>query len=665
MEEYVWISKIAHHPVFVSHAHPVLTRIALEYNVNISIEGPDDTSEQSYINSIYNAIERNVNGIMIIGWGGKKVVKAINTAMEKGIPVITVDNDIPSSKRLAYVGTDWYRMGQSMAQSLAEMINGPGKVLMLGMSDLVNMDNGFRGFSEKIKQYPNIQLLGPEDTMDSGSKKAEEITTQYFKRYPDLAGIAGFEENSGLGAAQALEKFLKVKTVKLVCVDAGKKQLEYLRNGAIDAAFAQKREYFTYLAFQMLYSYNHGSISTGYKPGIMNIPGNIDTGFVIVRKENINSFEKGFDIEGVLDRQNLSHQVDLFIQMMDSVRDIIVTADLEGKIVYANPFACRTLLYDEEKILSLFLKDIFVFQGKEDLLKKAVLKQKCCNFQSKAITRKGDLIPVSVGICRFLGGSGVKGFVITAKDITEQKRSEKLLKEQELAYRLLCEASVDGILAAEIKTKKFKYINPSLQRILGYSNEELLNMSIEDIHPAEDLPRVFQEFKAQALGQKVLAKNIPCLKKDKTVIYCDISATIIKDYMGGNDCVVGFFRKLPAPVKKIHDSNGSAGTGQSKFLRFGISPRYFSVRKKQWLILFTLSIIGAIGGIIHGVYFDLDFSQIQRLSLFGVIFTAGIVFPSILFFEYVFDLNNQKQMKSLESQIEDLKVKLKEIEKST
>ena len=68
---------------------------------------------------------------------------------------------------------------------------------------------------------------------------------------------------------------------------------------------------------------------------------------------------------------------------------------------------------------------------------------------------------------------------------------------------------------------------------------------------------------------------------------------------------------------------------------------------------------GAVGGIIHGIYFDLDFSQIKRLSLFGIIFTTGIVFPAILFFEYVFDLNNKKQLNILKGQIEQLKDELK------
>jgi len=83
-----------------------------------------------------------------------------------------------------------------------------------------------------------------------------------------------------------------------------------------------------------------------------------------------------------------------------------------------------------------------------------------------------------------------------------------------------------------------------------------------------------------------------------------------------------------------------------------------TVRKKQGLMLLVVSILGAIGGIIHGIFFDLDFSQIKRLSLLGVLFTTFIVFPAILFFEWIFDWNNNEEMKLMKERIERLERKL-------
>lgn len=73
--------------------------------------------------------------------------------------------------------------------------------------------------------------------------------------------------------------------------------------------------------------------------------------------------------------------------------------------------------------------------------------------------------------------------------------------------------------------------------------------------------------------------------------------------------------------------------------------------KRQVLVIFIFSIMAAIAGIIHGIFFDLDWEQIRRLTLEGLIITIVVFFPSILFLEWVFDLNNKKKIDELETRI--------------
>ncbi|MCK4553142.1 hypothetical protein KAT80_02975 [Candidatus Pacearchaeota archaeon] len=73
--------------------------------------------------------------------------------------------------------------------------------------------------------------------------------------------------------------------------------------------------------------------------------------------------------------------------------------------------------------------------------------------------------------------------------------------------------------------------------------------------------------------------------------------------------------------------------------------------KKQILILFVFSVLISIALIIHGIFMDLDFSQIKRLTFEGLILTLFIVFPAILFLEWVFDINNKKKFKEIEKKL--------------
>jgi PAS domain S-box-containing protein len=127
-------------------------------------------------------------------------------------------------------------------------------------------------------------------------------------------------------------------------------------------------------------------------------------------------------------------------------------------------------------------------------------------------------------------------------DITEQREAEEALRESEERFRSLFQGAAEGIAVADIETKKFKYINPALCNILGYAEEEFKGFTVEDIHPKESLGHVLSEFESQARGEKALSPNIPCLRKDGSIMYADINTA--KVLIAGRSCNVGFFTDI-------------------------------------------------------------------------------------------------------------------------
>ncbi len=128
----------------------------------------------------------------------------------------------------------------------------------------------------------------------------------------------------------------------------------------------------------------------------------------------------------------------------------------------------------------------------------------------------------------------------TVRDITESKKADASIRESEEKYSAIFNASADGILIADIETKKFNFANPAICRMLGYSQAELSQMSVMDIHPKKDLPFVLSEFEAQAKNIKTLSENLPCQKKDGSIFYADVNAT--KFVINGHQYNVGLFR---------------------------------------------------------------------------------------------------------------------------
>ena len=129
-----------------------------------------------------------------------------------------------------------------------------------------------------------------------------------------------------------------------------------------------------------------------------------------------------------------------------------------------------------------------------------------------------------------------------ATDITEHKRAEEKLRESESAFRTFFEAGAEGILVADLKNRKFKYANPAICRMLGYTEAELTTMGVNDIHPSEQLEYAIDQFKSQVKGDKILVANIPCKRKDGTIFYTHITGT--KGIIDGEECNVGFFTNV-------------------------------------------------------------------------------------------------------------------------
>jgi PAS domain S-box-containing protein len=133
------------------------------------------------------------------------------------------------------------------------------------------------------------------------------------------------------------------------------------------------------------------------------------------------------------------------------------------------------------------------------------------------------------------------------KEITEHNLKERALEESEERFKAIFDKMVDGILVADTSTRKFTMANNSMSKLLGYEIDELKNLSVNDIHPPEDLAYVIDAFAKQARKEFLTAENIPVKKKDGTVFFADINSTPIK--LSGQEYLVGIFRDVTSRKK--------------------------------------------------------------------------------------------------------------------
>jgi PAS domain S-box-containing protein len=134
------------------------------------------------------------------------------------------------------------------------------------------------------------------------------------------------------------------------------------------------------------------------------------------------------------------------------------------------------------------------------------------------------------------------GSVAIVQDITERKRAEEALRQSHDELRAIYDGLADGLLIADIETKRFVRVNDFICRMLGYTKDELLTMSVRDIHPPEHVSASEEAMHAQAEGRIHVNPNVPVRRKDGTVFYADVAGRGL--VYAGRPCIIGFFRDI-------------------------------------------------------------------------------------------------------------------------
>ena len=112
-------------------------------------------------------------------------------------------------------------------------------------------------------------------------------------------------------------------------------------------------------------------------------------------------------------------------------------------------------------------------------------------------------------------------------DITNIRMATRTLANSEQRLKTILDTAVDGILIVDLQTHRFVEGNRSLREMLGYSSDELVNLSPDDIHLVETLTETRRLFRNVASGEPGSGKDIPIKRRDGSVFFADITSGIM------------------------------------------------------------------------------------------------------------------------------------------
>jgi PAS domain S-box-containing protein len=87
-----------------------------------------------------------------------------------------------------------------------------------------------------------------------------------------------------------------------------------------------------------------------------------------------------------------------------------------------------------------------------------------------------------------------RGYHGVGKDITERARDQKAVEESEMRYRALFDVHPYPMWVVDAKTLAFLAVNGAAVRLYGYSKEEFLTLTADQIRPEEDVEDLRKAF---------------------------------------------------------------------------------------------------------------------------------------------------------------------------
>jgi ribose transport system substrate-binding protein len=266
---------------------------AAQFKVRSDFTGPQTYDPKAEREALDQAVQKKATGILL-GVTDPAVLKdSIDKAIAAGIPVITVDSDAPSSKRLFFIGTNNYQAGFTGGQRLAQELHGKGNVVVLTMPDQPNLQDRLRGYKDALAKTPEIKITRVVD-IQGDPRIAFDTTTQIVGKERDkVDAFVCLEAQSGKEVANVLNSYHLTGKV-VIAMDTDQETLDWIQKGIIAATISQKPYTMAFVGMQMLdnlYHHKPASLDKDWsRDSYAPIPGFVDTGSALIDKSNVDAF---------------------------------------------------------------------------------------------------------------------------------------------------------------------------------------------------------------------------------------------------------------------------------------------------------------------------------------------------------------------------------------
>lgn len=215
--------------------------------------------------------------------------------------------------------------------------------------------------------------------------------------------------------------------------------------------------------------------------------------------------------------EELKESEEKYRPIFESANDGIMLLDTKGRISDVSKKLITLGGYTKEELVGKDITMLTEIITKESLL---IITKNFVNriagmdippYEVQMIRKNGELADVEVSAVVIRKDGKIVGDLVILRDITERKRVEKELRENERRFRDIAENALEWIWEVGVDGK-YTYTSPVVEKILGYKPGEILEKHFYDLFHPEDREKLkkaaFEAFSKNQPFRKFVNRNI-------------------------------------------------------------------------------------------------------------------------------------------------------------
>lgn len=241
----------------------------------------------------------------------------------------------------------------------------------------------------------------------------------------------------------------------------------------------------------------------------------------------------GFDLT---ERRHAQQQLRLQSAALQSAANAVVITDCKGTVLWVNPAFTSLTGYTPQEVVGQ--NPHVLKSGQHDVqfyrtLWETVLSGQIWHGEIVNRRKDGSLYTEEMTITpvRDAGGS-ISHFIAIKQDVSERKRAQEELRQSEERFRLAFEKGPLGVILVGLDRRLFR-VNQAMCEMLGYTEQQLLSLTITDITSPEERERDWQRSEKLLKGEISSQKwEKRYLKKNGETLEAEVTATLVRDAGG-------------------------------------------------------------------------------------------------------------------------------------